>query len=80
LHGIVSGEWAPTGEARYRYKLPVMWAHVIYELSSDPEDVGALVSAFNHRSWSQCTQSEFRAVLDRVLSGRPLALTDADAA
>lgn len=74
LHGIVGGEWDPTGEETYLHMLPVTWAHVIYELPDDPEDVGALVSAYNSRSWSQCSQPEFRAVLDRVLAGRPLPL------
>jgi len=80
LHGIVADVWEATGELPYRFKLPMTWAHVIYELDGDPEEVGALIAAFNSRSWSRCTQGEFRAVMDRVLAGRPLSLADAQAA
>ncbi len=75
LHGIVRGEWEATGETPFRNKLHVTWARVVYEADA-PEEIGALISAFNSRSWSRCTQSEFRAVLNRVLSGSAFSLTD----
>lgn len=79
LHGVVRGGWEATGERPFRNKLAVTWAHVAYE-SDAPEEIGAIISAFNSRSWSRCTQSEFRAVLDRVLSGREVPLTESDPA
>jgi hypothetical protein len=75
LHGIVRGEWEATGETPFRNKLAVTWAPVVYE-SDAPEEIGALIGAFNSRSWSRCTQSEFRAVLNRVLSGSAFPLPD----
>ncbi|HEX5925824.1 MAG TPA: hypothetical protein VFY45_18465 [Baekduia sp.] len=80
LHGIASGGWEPTGDVPFRNKLAVTWAHVIYDVPGDPEDVGALVHAFNPRSWSRCSQSDFRAVLDRVLSGREVPVPSRGAA
>ncbi len=75
LHGVVRGEWEATGEKPFRNKLAVTWARVVYQ-SDAPEEIGAMISAFNSRSWSRCTQSEFRAVLNRVLSGRELPLAE----
>lgn len=77
LTGVAGGQWQPTGEEPFRNKLPVTWAHVIYDVPGDPEDIGSLIAAFNPRSWSHCTQAEFRAVLDRVLAGRALPVRGA---
>jgi hypothetical protein len=75
LHGVVRSDWESTGEKPFLNKLGVTWAHVVYE-SDRPEDIGARISAFNSRSWSRCTQTEFRAVLNRVLSGRELPVAE----
>jgi hypothetical protein len=80
LHGIATGGWEPTGDIPFRSKLAVAWAHVIYDVPGAPEDVGALVNAFDPHSWSRCSQDEFRAVLDRVLSGREVPVSAPGAA
>jgi hypothetical protein len=65
-----SDEWEdePDGDV-YKHRLPVAWAHVIYENPSVLDEIKSIPSRFNERFGAELTQQEYRAIITLVLDG-----------
>jgi hypothetical protein len=72
LVGIVTGEWEREDDAgSYHHRIPVQWQPLIYMHDVNSVDaVANMISGFNYRFGAECSQTEFRKVLDFVLTGR----------
>jgi len=73
LIGITStdNKWEREDDAgSYRHRLPVIWQPVVYRHPAiSTEAVANMVVGWNVRFGAQCSQAEFRRVLDFVLTG-----------